>query len=388
MMLSLSRVSCRFVFKRNFVITVMFFLVVANFTTLSQTIEDLKQGATDGDEYSIFFLGYCYFVGEGIEQNKEEARKWWEKLAEIPPTWRNKKYIAKAQWQLGIYYEEINQIHKAMHWWTKARKNGEKNATEKIIEYRNEIETQNDIELKELTINKAVFKMVFVAGGTFFMGGTNEQGVDAESDEAVREVNVDDFYIGQFEVTQSQWQAIMGSTIKTQRDLASPKFLLYGVGSDFPMYYVSWEDANAFCARLSKLSGKKFRLPTEAEWEYAARGGCNSGGAKYSGSMDAREVSWYSANSDGSTHEVGTKRANFLGIHDMSGNVNEWCEDWYGDYMQNDTNNPKGRSSGSHKVLRGGGWNNGVKSCRVSYRRGGSPQIREDSFGFRIVMSK
>lgn len=249
------------------------------------------------------------------------------------------------------------------------------NAAQKVYGY---LETIKDINMQ----------MILVEAGSFKMGGTVEQGADTESDEMERTIIIDEFYIGQFEVTQGQWEAIMGSNIEMQRDLASPNFSIYGEGVNYPMYYISWEDANAFCERLSQLTGKKYSLPTEAEWEYAARGGHKHDGTKYSGSMIVQDVAWHNANSEGSTHEVGTLKANGLGVCDMSGNVCEWCTDWYGDYMRYDTNNPKGEDSGSHKVVRGGGWINGHKSCRVSFRRGANPQTRESSFGFRVVMHK
>lgn len=249
------------------------------------------------------------------------------------------------------------------------------NAAQKVYGY---VETIKDINMQ----------MILVEAGSFKMGGTAEQGADTESDEMVRTVVVDEFYIGQYEVTQGQWEAIMGTDIAMQRDLASPNYMLYGEGINYPMYYISWEDANAFCERLSQLTGKRYSLPTEAEWEYAARGGHKHDGTKFSGSMTAKDVAWFNENSEETAHEVGTRRANGLGICDMSGNVCEWCADWYGDYMRYDTNNPKGDSSGSHKVLRGGGWSNGIKSCRVSFRRGGSPRIKDKSFGFRVVMHK
>lgn len=238
------------------------------------------------------------------------------------------------------------------------------------------------------TVNGINLRMVYVEGGTFTMGCTGDQGDDCNNDEMPnRMTTVNSFYIGILEVTQSQWEKIMGTSIHKQRDKASTEFPLRGVGYDYPMYYVSWGEAKEFCARLSRLTGKKYSLPTEAEWEYAARGGNKADGTKYSGTSNIYEVAWYNGNSGGSTHPCGTKTPNALGIYDMSGNVYEWCEDWYGPYLNYDTNNPKGASTGSYRVLRGGGWSSDTKSCRISYRNKSYPDRQSSNpYGFRVVL--
>ena len=233
-------------------------------------------------------------------------------------------------------------------------------------------------------------KMVYVEGGSYNMGCTGEQGGDCKDNEkTVRYVTVSDFYIGQFEITQAQWQAVMGTSIYQQRDKANTQFDTqfdaYGTGNDYPMYYVSWEEAKEFCRRLSQQTGKTYRLPTEAEWEYAARGGKKTQNSKYSGGYSLDYVGWYDSNSGSRAHAVGTKAANELGIYDMSGNVLEWCEDWYGDYRSYDTDNPKGATSGSGRVNRGGSWALDAEYCRVSYRSGNSPGDRYCILGFRVV---
>ena len=221
------------------------------------------------------------------------------------------------------------------------------------------------------------------------MGCTSEQGGECDKDESPnRQTTVSSFYIGMLEITQSQWQKVMGTTIYQQRDKANSSWSLYGVGPDYPMYYVSWEEAKEFCARLSRQTGKTYRLATEAEWEYAARGGNKNEGTKYSGGWSIDDVAWYTGNSSSSTHMCGTKRPNALGIYDMSGNVWEWCEDWYGNsYLQYDNNNPKGAASGSSRVNRGGSWGNHAESCRVSYRGSSTPSARSNSIGFRVVLA-
>lgn len=229
-------------------------------------------------------------------------------------------------------------------------------------------------------------KMIWVEGGDFLMGCTSEQG-NCESDEQnVRRVTVDGFYIGMLEVTQSQWEKVVGTSISQQRNKKGSDYSLKGVGPDYPMYYVSWDEAMEFCRLLSNKTGRTYTLPTEAQWEYAARGGNKNEGAKYAGSNMIDAVAWYDSNSANTAHIVGSKRANALGIYDMSGNVWEWCKDWYADsYVSYDTNNPVGPSSGSYRVNRGGGWLSNASGCRVANRNYSSPGNRYYDLGFRVV---
>ncbi len=230
-------------------------------------------------------------------------------------------------------------------------------------------------------------RMIYVEGGEFSMGGTSEQGSEAKSDESpIRQVTVGSFYMGMLEVTQGQWERVMGTTVSQQQNKGNTRWSLYGVGPDYPMYYVSWEEAKEFCLRLSRQSGRTYRLPTEAEWEYAARGGKKNEGTKYSGGWNVGDVGWYADNSGTSTHVCGTKRSNALGLYDMSGNVWEWCEDWYGPYLAYDTDNPKGATPGSGRVNRGGSWNCYAQFCRVSYRISSASWCRSYNLGFRVVL--
>ncbi len=160
----------------------------------------------------------------------------------------------------------------------------------------------------------------------------------------------------------------------------------YFKGDNLPVEYVSWGDCQEFISKLNQLTGKHFRLPTEAEWEYAARGGDKSKGYKYAGSNNISSVAWYDGNSGNTTHNVGTKLPNELGLYDMSGNVLEWCQDWYGGYSSSGQTNPSGASSGSNRVHRGGGWDYNARHCRVSARNGGAPYYRGVDLGLRLAL--
>lgn len=229
-------------------------------------------------------------------------------------------------------------------------------------------------------------KMIWVEGGDFMMGCTSEQGDCYDDEKNVRRVTVDGFYIGMLEVTQAQWEKVMGTSIYQQKSKANANST-YGVGPDYPMYYVSWEEATEFCRLLSNKTGRTYTLPTEAQWEYAARGGKKADGTKYAGSNVIDAVAWYGENSGTTTHVCGSKRANALGIYDMSGNVWEWCKDWYASsYVSYDTNNPTGPSSESDRVLRGGSWYDFASYCLVANRNGSTPSIRDGNLGFRVVL--
>jgi formylglycine-generating enzyme required for sulfatase activity len=223
------------------------------------------------------------------------------------------------------------------------------------------------------TVKGVTFEMVNVEGGTFMMGCTSEQGQDCSDNEnPVHQVTISSYYIGKFEVTQSLWQAVMGSNPSNFK------------GSNLPVENVSWDDIQTFIRKLNSLTGHTYRLPTEAEWEYAARGGNKSNGYTYSGSNNLDQVAWYSDNSGSTTHSVGTKQPNELGIYDMSGNVWEWCQDWYGAYTSGSQTNPTGASSSSIRVLRGGSWYSNARSCRVSRRGSDDPGGRYINDGFRL----
>lgn len=242
--------------------------------------------------------------------------------------------------------------------------------------------------VETITVKGVSFNMIKVQGGTFTMGATSEQGSDAyDWEKPTHQVTLSGYYIGETEVTQELWQAVMGTTIQEQAKKGSYGYTsLYSVGNSYPMYYISWDDCQTFITKLNQLTGKNFRLPTEAEWEYAARGGQKSRGYKYAGSNTLSDVAWYRDNSSSKTHPVKQKQANELGLYDMSGNVMEWCQDRYGSYSSNAQTNPTGPSSGSARVFRGGCWNGSASYCRVADRNINSPGYRKDNLGFRVVL--
>ena len=230
------------------------------------------------------------------------------------------------------------------------------------------------------TVKGVEFKMIKVEGGTFSMGATSEQGSDAYNHEKpVHSVTLSDYYIGETEVTQELWVAVMGS---------NPSW--FKGNNRRPVENVSWDDCQKFIKELNRLTGKKFRLPTEAEWEYAARGGKYSKDYvyKYSGSNNADEVAWYGSNSGSKTHPVKTKKANELGLYDMSGNVYEWCNDWYNQnyYRNSPQTNPTGPSEGGSRVLRGGRGDCGDRDVRVSNRGRFTPVNRGRYVGLRLAL--
>ena len=245
-------------------------------------------------------------------------------------------------------------------------------------EYSRLAEEIERIETKQylvIPVNDRIrITMVKVKGGTFQMGATSEQGSDAESDEKpAHRVTLSDYYIGQTEVTQTLWQAVMGINPSNRK------------GPNLPVEKVSWEDCQMFITKLNQLTGCLFRLPTEAEWEYAARGGSKSRGYKYAGGNDLDYVAWYCNNSH-QTNPVKQKKPNELGLFDMTGNVWEWCHDWYGFYSSSYQKNPQGPSSASTRVNRGGGCDDVIINCRVSNRSQDGLNSKGNDLGLRLAM--
>lgn len=227
-------------------------------------------------------------------------------------------------------------------------------------------------------------EMVFIQGGSFNMGYNSLLEPDQSP---VHTVTLDGFYIGKTEVTVAQYRAFCTAT---SRQMPFP--VTWGWIDNHPIVNVSWDDANAYCVWLSTITRKKYRLPTEAEWEYAARAGNKSGilDYPYSGSLLIDEVAWYKGNSAEQTHAVGLKKANICGLFDMTGNVWEWCNDWYdaGYYYKSSQDNPTGPFLGERKVLRGGSWATEPKDCSVFDRDNGIPSFGIHFTGFRVVQEQ
>ena len=229
--------------------------------------------------------------------------------------------------------------------------------------------------VKTFYANGVSFEMVEVSGGTFRMGASSEQGSDAyDWEKPVHSVTLSGYYIGKTEVTQALWKAVMGSNPSSYK------------GDNLPVTWVSWNDCQVFIRKLNSLTGQNFRLPTEAEWEFVCRGGNNSRGYKYSGSNYIDNVAWYGDNSGAKTHPVATKSPNELGIYDMSGNVWEWCSDWYEGYTSGAQTNPKGPYDGWLRVGRGGSCYDCASYCRSSRRDSDRPDDRYSSPGLRLSL--
>jgi len=340
-----------------------------------EAIRWYTKAATQGNMDAQFRLGQYYESGtEGVPRDIQTAAKWYTKAAELGS--------AKAQAKMEQLAEELQAIEAALKLAEEQRKKEEaapvakgndaaqKNTTELVI-------TPNGITNIRLSRDLSL-EMVKIAAGDFEQSAND--GENYFSEVAHQATLTKDFFLGKTEVTQAQWKAVMGT---------NPS---YFKGDDLPVEKVSWNDAMSFCERLNAVgrapNGWRFTLPTETQWEYAARGGRKNKGYKYSGSNNIDEVAWYTSNSDSKTHPVGKKAANELGLYDMSGNVWEWCLDNWLDKSDRLTaefsrdNDP----DSSHRVLRGGGWFNYARYCRSSDRYGNAPGLRSSNLGFRLAL--
>lgn len=250
------------------------------------------------------------------------------------------------------------------------------------IRWANNITTE-----QQNTVRNIVKNMVRIEGGTFVMGSqhTNPNGsnynAEANEDEMpVHNVTLSDYYLGKFEVTQHDWESIMGN----RADWSN----VYGMGRKHPAYNIRYVDALLFISNMNELTGLNFRLPTEAEWEYAARGGNQSHGFSYSGSNDIHLVAWYKDNSNYTSHEIGTKQPNELGLYDMSGNVCEWCSDYYGLYSGENQTNPSGAEFNDERVVRGGSFCYLGYHCKCTARDHFNETGRSIGVGFRLVITQ
>ena len=383
-----------------------------------------------GYEKEMAAWAYYRITGEssGITKDYDEAVRILIKLVnrDINRVESNKfTYVVEGYNMLGNCYENgygvTKDIDKAKKYWKMAAEFDNDEAQAKLEKYSSQSSLTSKSNFFTETVNGVSFKMIYVEGGTFKMGAQKESSVkdnydpDAKDDESpVHQVTLSDYYMGEFEVTQELWEAVMGYSGRLSDGFymraVSPIWpgmadgrvptSKYGKGSNYPAYYISYDDiVNNFIPRLNKLTGKKFRLPTEAEWEYAARGGKHQSYYLYSGSDNISSVAWYRVNAravresspDYGTHLVGTKSPNELGLYDMSGNVWEWCSDRYGKYSSYSQTNPTGPTSGSYRVRRGGGWESSTQDCRVANRGGYPPRVnsipvnRGIGLGLRLV---
>lgn len=230
---------------------------------------------------------------------------------------------------------------------------------EKISQTRNNDDSLNKI--LEFNVDGVSFTMIYVEGGSFKMGSPDSDSYAFGREKPQHRVTLSDYYIGETQVTQALWKAVMSD---------NPS---YWKGDNLPVDWVSWEACQEFIKQLNNKTGKTFRLPTEAEWEYAARGGGKSQDYEYAGSNDIDMVAWYNGNCSSRSQIVKHKSANELGLYDMSGNVEEWCQDWFGDYGSISQTNPSGPSSGPGRVLRGGSCSDLSVQLRVAFRNYSSP---------------
>ena len=292
-------------------------------------------------------------------QRQEEARKQRDAEAKAGQEEARKQRDAEAKAEQERLAQQERQRQE------EARKQREAEARRRA--------TSNQI----IRVGNVEFEMVYVEGGMFRMGGTSEQGIDAyDNERPVHSVTLSGFHIGKYEVTQGLWSEVMGENPSYNKS-----------GDDYPVENVSWADCQEFIGKLNARTGLTFRLPTEAEWEYAVRGGRKSRGYKYSGSNSIGDVAWYSGNSGNRTHPVGRKSPNELGLYDMSGNVDEWCYDWYGDYTAEAQRNPTGPVSGRNRLYRGGSFWDDAVYCRVSGRLSLDPGSWGGRGGLRLVLS-
>ena len=275
------------------------------------------------------------------------------------------------------------------------------------------IENKQVVTSEDFTVNGVTFKMIHVEGGTYTMGSNEEVFVvlpeptcvanpkDFELENPAHEVTISSFYIGQTEVTQELWIAVMGFNPSYFNSTGNPDYessheFDYGTNLQRPVEHVSWDDCQVFINKLNQLTGKNFRLPTEAEWEYAARGGNKSQGHEYSGSKDFYGVAWCIDNIPTTkkdsqkygTQPVATKKSNELGIYDMSGNVIEWCNDYWDEsyYKSSPKKDPKGPKKGKYRISRGGGWGGPGQLSKVNDRAYFEPTERGRALGFRLAL--
>ena len=348
------------------------FEMAENYLLESMDIWVKARGRINADYISLLdHLGLLYLK----TGNYEQAEKFFLEEKEIKDQeleTGNSGYACLLNNLGRIYYAMGDKKQAEMYWW-EAKGVWEKVFGKNLSDYD---ETINSLNLLYQDTNQDEIEMVFVRGGTMQLGCTPEQGGDCGRwNTPEYKATVGDFYIGKYEVTLAQWKAVMGKT-----PLANLGSAMY---NHYPVTNVTFHEIQEFINKLNTMTGKQYRLPTEKEWEYAARGGAESKGYRYSGSNNADEVAWFKENSGGKTHPVGTKQPNELGIYDMSGNVHEWTSDWVkGRGRSSDRDRPQ---FDSDLVYRGGSWNDDVNNVRVSYFDCQSAPRRAEILGFRLA---
>jgi len=355
------------------ILTLLTVLVASAAITYSR---ELEERAILGDNVAMWQLSQCYRFSLWCDRDLDKADYWLDRAAEEGNVDAlNQKVLlddkgkrlteAKRRELAALESRERERLLKAR----------EEQRLAEEQRRQEELKKQEQIKKQTFTVNGVSFVMVEVKGGTFTMGATSEQGSDAYgSEKPAHSVTLSSYHIGETEVTQELWKAVMGKTPSEFK------------GNKYPVVMVSWKDCQKFIKKLNNLTGKQFQLPTEAEWEFAARGGNLSKGYKYSGSDNLDDVAWFNENSGDKTHPVASKQSNELGIYDMSGNVYEWCSDWYGPYSRIAQTNPTGPKSGDYRVVRGGCWKWGAGACCVSGRSNDSPNDRFSPLGLRLAL--
>ena len=339
------------------ILTIFFALLVAMASVADVTYSrDMEEKAIMGDAEAMYELSVCYMQGAGVAQDFEKSDYWLERAA---ANGQPKAMVAMRALEGKTGLSDAKRQELAA--WEKR----EHERLQFLVDTR-------PLSDQTFTVDGVSFTMVGVQGGTFTMGATSEQGNRAgDGNKSAHSVTLSSYYIGQTEVTQELWKAVMGSNPSRFK------------GAKRPVEKISWYDCQDFIQKLNAKTGKSFRLPTEAEWEYAARGGNRSQHYKFSGGNTLGDVAWYDCKK---SYDVATKRANELGIYDMSGNVWEWCSDWYGDYSSSSQRNPQGPAWGSDRVYRGGSWLSNARGCRVSARGRDSARYRNDHLGLRLAL--
>lgn len=337
-------------------------------------VEWIRKAAEQNSSEAQYALGLFYENGEAVTKDLILAAWWYSKSAE--------QGYALGQYALGNCYKEgigvIANPQTAIEWYKKAEAQGVEEAKSKINEINNTNSISKPVQTSQKTdeplspiIQNLINNMVYVEGSSYTMGATTEQLDFAFQDEKPsHRVTVSSFSIGKYEVTQKEWEAVMGN---------NPS---YFKGLNKPVENVSWDDCNEFISKLNSLTGRNFRLPTEEEWEYAARGGKigRSKGYVYSGDDNPYQVAWIKGSSEDKTHDVGLKTPNELGLFDMSGNVYEWCQNFFSN------NYGRNRIVSTERVARGGSWNLTARYCRVSHREHHYPLYSDSSTGFRLAL--